>query len=148
MQSTCTVVDLLQSTCTIVYLFPRSCLGDQPAPPEAGVLVGAVATVRAPYNTASGRDCVKSLRLCLHTWHTVRAPYDTTSGRYCVKSLRLCLHGMFPRTRPSPPVRFSAPQPCPRLSAHTQTISAIQRPATALLPSAKGTIYKVSSFFS
>ena len=28
---------------------------------------------------------------------TVRAPYDTTSGRDCVKSLRLCLHETFPQ---------------------------------------------------
>jgi len=29
---------------------------------------------------------------------TVRAPYNTTSGRDCVKSLRLCLHGNCPQS--------------------------------------------------
>ena len=29
--------------------------------------------------------------------NTVRVPYNTTSGRDCVKSLRLCLHGTCPQ---------------------------------------------------
>ena len=48
--------------------------------------------VRAHCNTTSGRDCVKSLRLCLH-----RAPCNTTSGRDCVKSFRMCLHWTCPQ---------------------------------------------------
>ena len=35
---------------------------------------------------------------------TVRAPYNTTSGRDCAKSLRLCLHGTCPQNPPHAPV--------------------------------------------
>ena len=35
---------------------------------------------------------------------TARAPSNTTCGRDCVKSLRLCLHGTCPQTPPHAPV--------------------------------------------
>ena len=42
---------------------------------------------------------------------TVRTPYDTTSGRDCVKSLWLCLHGTRPQMRAATPKRQPQYQP-------------------------------------
>ena len=38
-------------------------------------------------------------------WSTVRAPFNTSSGRDCVKSLRLCLHGTHPKNFPATTLR-------------------------------------------
>jgi len=45
----------------------------------------------APALALRRTECSASIR------DTVRAPYNTTSGRDCVKSHRLCLHGTCPQ---------------------------------------------------
>jgi len=50
-------------------------------------------TIRAPYNTTGGRDCVKSLRICLPGTCPQRVGGQVEGGCGGVKSLRLRVEG-------------------------------------------------------
>ena len=86
---------------------------------------------RGCFRVGAGRFRVRGVRAPASIRDTVRAPYNTTSGPDCVKSLRLSLHGTCPQresgdTTPCRITGVSLHSPC-RMTGVTLHIERFER---------------------